>query len=235
MSALSINDEHKVRLIDVNKKNKFKFSWMSSKVKVQLDSEEFDVLVGNCIVKLDVSGKVKCTLCADIIEYGNRGLTAITRHIKTKKHAQKEIAKRQNFSMPAPFFGENSQHKNDEAVTNAPLCDRVSNLEAMLLGVLAENNLPFTVAPVLIDLSKTMASDKKALSRLTMARTTASYKMKHGMAKTFFEETVTNLQTCKFSLNIDEATSTNRMRVLCILASYFDPELKKSLLIMLHQ
>lgn len=230
MNVLTIHDEHKAREIDKTEKNKFKFSWYSTVVPVKYKEEEFEVTIGNSIKKINVSGRAKCALCYDIIYYGKRGLAAITSHIKCGKHAEKESIKRKNTAMPSSFF---VNPPGEAAVATAAVCpnvslsDRVSTLEGMLLGVLAENNLPFTVAPVLVDLSKAMASDKKALSHVSMARTTASYKMRHGMAKTFFEETVFNLQSSKFSLNIDEATSTNRLRVLCILASYFSSESKK--------
>lgn len=83
------------------------------------------------------------------------------------------------------------------------------------------------MSPVLIELGKILASDKKALNHLSMARTTASYKMRLGLAKTFIQQTTKNLRERKFSLNIDEATSSNVKRVLSILASYFCPEANK--------
>ena len=47
-----------------------------------------------------------------------------------------------------------------------------------------------------------------------------------GLAASFRESLSTKLQNNKFSLNIDEATSENRHKVLAILASYYDPEKK---------
>ncbi|GBL83146.1 hypothetical protein AVEN_165357-1 [Araneus ventricosus] len=106
---------------------------------------------------------------------------------------------------------------------NVPLSDRITNAESLVLGVLAENNLPFIMSPVLIELSKVLASDKKALNHLNMSRTAASYKMRLGWAKTFMDETAENLRSSKFSLNIDETTSNNFKSVLSVLASYFSP------------
>ncbi|GBN08436.1 hypothetical protein AVEN_128657-1 [Araneus ventricosus] len=77
------------------------------------------------------------------------------------------------------------------------------------------------MAPVLVNVSKALAEDKKALNHLSLSRNCASYKMKFGVAKTFLQDTLKNLQTIKFSLNLDEATSNNNMRVLSVLASYF--------------
>jgi DNA-binding Xre family transcriptional regulator len=65
----------------------------------------------------------------------------------------------------------------------------------MVLGTLAEQSLPMTMAPVLINLSKELAKDKKALQNLGMDRTTASYKMTHGLAKTIHERTMETLCT----------------------------------------
>ena len=99
---------------------------------------------------------------------------------------------------------------------NVPLSDRITNAQSLVLGVLAENNLSFTMSPILIELSSVLANDKKALNHLTMSQTPAFYKMHLGLAKTFTDETIENLQSSKFSLNIDEATSHSFKRVLSI-------------------
>ena len=62
-----------------------------------------------------------------------------------------------------------------------------------MLGVLAENNLPFTMSPILIKLSKVLANDEKVLNHLTMSQMAAYYKMLLGLAKTFTDETIENL------------------------------------------
>jgi hypothetical protein len=239
MEVLS-KDEHKVRLIDHQEKNKFKFDWLKKTVLIKLPknvgdaiAEDVEVKVEDSIKKIDQSGKVMCFLCSDIIYYGKRGYAAISDHIKSKKHSAKEQIKVTNYSLPSNFFSASKPSTSTEAVakmpeaTNVPLCDRVVNSQCLILGILAEKNLPFSMAPVLIDASKALAADKKALSQLKMSRATASYKMRHGLAKTFLDETVENLKCNKFSLNIDEATSANSLRVLCVLCSYFSPSLNK--------
>ena len=95
--------------------------------------------------------------------------------------------------------------------------------QATVLGVLAEHSLPFSLAPVMVDMSKALSKDRKALNQVKLERWTASYKMTHGLARTFHEETVENLKKYAFSLNLDEATSTSNKRVLAILVSYFHP------------
>lgn len=116
--------------------------------------------------------------------------------------------------MPLSFFP--NLEKKDVDLPKISLHDKVSSLESMLLGVLAENNFSLSVALTVVEISKVMA-----LSWLRMAQMTASYKMRLGIAKTFLEETGANLTLCFISLNIDESSSSNRMRVLCILASFF--------------
>ena len=87
---------------------------------------------------------------------------------------------------------------------------------------MAEHSLPFTLAPVLTDLTKTLAEDPKALAHLSMDRTTASYKMTYGVAETFKERIVRNMRQTPFSLNIDESTSSNDKRVLAVLVSFYN-------------
>nr|XP_026695260.1 uncharacterized protein LOC113475366 [Ciona intestinalis] len=102
-----------------------------------------------------------------------------------------------------------------------PLADRVNNAQAMVLAVISENNLPLSIAPVLINLAKELSKDKKVLDNLTMDRTTASYKLTHGLSKTLLDRTLAEIRKCKFSLNIDESTSNSHKRVFAILVSYF--------------
>lgn len=45
----------------------------------------------------------------------------------------------------------------------------------MVLGFAAEHSLSFALVPKVIELTKALAKDQKALESLTMNRTTASY------------------------------------------------------------
>lgn len=99
--------------------------------------------------------------------------------------------------------------------------DRTANQSALVLAFMAENNLSFTVAPKLIDLAKSLSRDTKALNKLSMDRTSASYKTRFGLALTMSDALAKELQSTNFSLNIDEATSDNLNRVLSILVSYY--------------
>jgi len=148
-------------------------------------------------------------------------------HILTVKHRDKVQLRRDNYAIFIPKSSGTpsvsctiTSEQSSETKHLVPLNDRISNLEGMVLGTLAEHQLPFTISPVLVDLSKSMSRDPKALGSMNLSRTAASYKMQHGLAKTFMDETLNDIQTVKFSHNIDESTSQN-LQVLTILVSYF--------------
>ncbi|KAG1687281.1 Protein polybromo-1 [Nymphon striatum] len=92
---------------------------------------------------------------------------------------------------------------------------------AMVLGVIAEHSLPLSMAPVLIGLSKKLAKDSKALTKLSLDRTTAAYKLRFGLADTMLARTIENIKQVPFSLNMDESTSKTLLRVFTILVSYY--------------
>ena len=111
----------------------------------------------------------------------------------------------------ASFFGKKHKEAPPQPLTS--LSDRVNQMQAMLLAFVAENNLSFSLTPKLIDLAQEMARDPKALDSLSLHPTTASYKMRFGVAKTFAEELSVEMQDSFFSLNIDEAVSANNEKV----------------------
>ena len=97
----------------------------------------------------------------------------------------------------------------------------------MVLGVIAEQSLPLSIAPVLVNLAQTLALDKMALAQLKLSRTAATYKMVNGLACTFSERTVYQLNRCPFSLNIDESTCNSNKKVLAMLVSYYHEDKEK--------
>lgn len=105
--------------------------------------------------------------------------------------------------------------------TTVPLRDRSASMEAMLLAFIAEHSLPLSLAPQLVNLTKACSRDPQALSQVSLSKTSAAYKIKHGLSKTITDALIFDLQSTPFSLNIDEATSSNTKKVLCILVSYF--------------
>ena len=91
----------------------------------------------------------------------------------------------------------------------------------MILGVVAEHTLPMTMVPVLIELAQELSKDKKVLDNLLMDRTSASYKINYGLRKTFHDHTLSNIRQTPFSLNIDEATTSNNKHVVSVLVNYY--------------
>ena len=87
--------------------------------------------------------------------------------------------------------------------------------------------MTYSDVPDLIALSKSLAEDKAALDALKMDRTTASYKMTHGLCKTMKDELIEDLKNSFFSLNLDECTSQTNVKVVAVLACYFSVKEKK--------
>ncbi|KAH3842991.1 hypothetical protein DPMN_116497 [Dreissena polymorpha] len=105
-----------------------------------------------------------------------------------------------------------------------PMCDRISNAEATTLAVAAEHGMPLSYVPILIGLAKSLAKDPKALAEVKLDRTAAAYKTKYGLAEGFHQKLMTKLRQNSFSINLDEATSSNRKKVLTMLVSFYDDE-----------
>ena len=100
----------------------------------------------------------------------------------------------------------------------------------MILAFIAEKNLPWSMAPALIELAQQMAIDVKVLQLLQMGRTWAYIQSVHGLSSCFRDSTFQHLKNTIFSLNLDEATNKGRKRVLSVLVSYFSREKKKVVL-----
>ena len=92
-----------------------------------------------------------------------------------------------------------------------------------------QHSLFLCVVDPIYQLAKEFSKDPTTLSKLHMHRTTASYKL-FGVVKTMQDQLVVNLKNVPFSLNLDEATSTNLLRVFSVLVSYYAKE-KHSLVV----
>ena len=97
---------------------------------------------------------------------------------------------------------------------NLSVADRALNQEALVLLYCAEKNLSFARAGEIIDITKELSKDCKALNRTQLSRTTVSYKIKFGLGRFIEEKLISNLQETCFSLNIDEATSDTLQKIL---------------------
>ena len=124
------------------------------------------------------------------------------------------------------FNASSSSASQSSQLSLTPIGDRILNNEALLLSFIAEKSLPFSLVPDLVELIKYFSKDKKALDRMHMSRTAASYKLKYGVAKTFADKLFNDLKNTFFSLNIDESTSNNYNRIVTILVNYADTDKK---------
>ena len=188
------------------------------------------------------SGKTTRKGCQKTINYASRGVVAMIEHCQTKAQVEKVITKRTNYSLPTaaentdaygllPMFA--SQLSTPKASTSksiVPLCDRITQMEGMVLGFVVENNLSFSTAEKIVELANEMMRDPHAAKKLKLARTTASYKLRYGLARGFEDELMEKLRKIFFSFNLDEATSTTHHKVLIILVSYFCGFVKRLLL-----
>ena len=153
-----------------------------------------------------------CVFCNDTINYASSGKKVLHSHVRLTKHVAAYKLQSQNLKLVIPQSSSTVTITSDSTNQFVPMCDRIANNQAMVLAVMAENSLPMTMAPVLIDLAKQLARDPKALGSLSMDRTSASYKMTHGVHKTMQDRTVQAMRNVPFCLN---------KRVLGVLVSYF--------------
>ena len=106
--------------------------------------------------------------------------------------------------------------------------DRKHHLENYILYFIAENSLPLSVVPKIIESFQFLSRDPKALPQLRVNLAAASYKLKHGLSVYIRKKVFDCMKRCPFGINVDECTSNNSQKVLSILVSYFDIEIGES-------
>ncbi|GBM00212.1 hypothetical protein AVEN_32573-1 [Araneus ventricosus] len=155
------------------------------------------------------------------INYGNNDKKAL------KKHADDKVHQRNFRGLQCASLFPRSKQVSENATLS--LNDRRANQKATLACFVAENSLPFSLAPKLVELCQTLAKDSPALSKLKMERTAETYMAKtaHGVAKTRREELVAKLNKNYFSMNVDEATNNNGDKVINVLVRVYDDEKEK--------
>ncbi|GBN74865.1 hypothetical protein AVEN_211310-1 [Araneus ventricosus] len=219
-------DEADIRAIDSGLKNPWRWDWLEKSVN--------GVYVREVIRKLRSCGVAYCLVCSKELIYGSRGFSALAKHMESRKHADAVEARQKNVPLPGaggynsdisyglhPMFkGCLTASVNSFSQQLVPLADRIANSEAMLLGFLAEKSLSFSLAPDLLVLVKELSKDRKALNGIRMHRTSAAYKLRFGVARTFEQNLVKDLKREKFSLNIDESMSNNNEKIVTVLVNY---------------
>lgn len=119
------------------------------------------------------------------------------------------------------FEDDRETTKRDAPLPNVSYADWKGNVEAMVVSFIVENNLPFTMTSKLLDIAKELARDNKVLQGMSLDRTSCTYKLKDGLTAVYHKRLVSDLKKSKFSINNDECTAKNNMRVLSVLVSYF--------------
>ena len=90
------------------------------------------------------------------------------------------------------------------------------SMEAHLLSFLCEHNLPISLTPRLLQLCKDINQDSKALNQISMSPRAATYKIVHGLGLFYNKAVICKLQKNSFSVNIDECTTSNGMKLFTI-------------------
>ena len=177
--------------IDEGEDNKWKWEWMQRSVSIDVkkryplmkwnSEDSLSICLKDYIRKINVPGKATCLVCNKELDYGTNGVSALIKHVKCKKHVEKEVLKINNFKLPGSGPAQNITesygappvfHGVPEASTSeAPqptvhILDRVANMEAMVTAFVAEKSFSFPMAQAIIDLSKELSKDPQALKRL---------------------------------------------------------------------
>jgi hypothetical protein len=125
------------------------------------------------------------------------------------------------YGAPVNCGDPDEEHRDPQPAPIVNVLDRKSHFEAFVISFMAENSLPLSMVPKLIEFSKEVNRDQKALDSLEMHRTTASYKLREGVGLLLSKRLVADLKKSHFSMNLDECFSNNNKKVLSILVSYF--------------
>ena len=232
-------DDSGINIIDKEVKNKFKWHWLEEK-----DSN--GMFLSGWVRKIDVAGKAICLICNCPLRYGGEGKSAFVRHARGDDHRNRIAAVANNSTLPShmgvqdeadggcnlPYGAAPNVHNDAHCNARTELAlpkipsfqDRVAHNEAFILSFMTENSLPFTMAPKLIEFAKFLAKDAKVLSKLSMCRITAAYKLTEGLAPVISGKIMESMRSSFFSMNVDECFSNNHKKIFSILVSYFAEE-----------
>ena len=95
-------------------------------------------------------------------------------------------------------------------------------MKAMIISFVSEKRLPLFLAGDIATLAWELVRDTKTLAKVKLKRTAAQYKLQFGVAKTLEDSMLSEIRSTYYSLNLDEATSSNHHRVLTVSVSYFN-------------
>lgn len=156
--------------------------------------------------------KALCTLC-------NRTIICIRTHLIQHSQSASHIHKASHQNL----FQETIQNNSDFLSHK----DKVKRAEVKLAAFFAEHNVAIQTADHLIPLLKNIFTDSKIASDLSFNRHKCKNIITQVIAKREVEETISNLQTCKFSILLDESTDITDCKNMCVLVRYVSPKTKK--------
>ena len=199
------------------------------------------------VTKIHVSGSAFCIYCNKPLVSGNTGKKGLFKHAtKSTEHLSSKENYFSPTLLPL-HWRKTTSESSSEIGTCTPLAhalccsrkcphhchmpfvereyfasifsvsDHKHHLEAYVLSFVAENSLLLSVIPKLMEFSQFLSRDPKALSKLQMNQTAASYKLKHGLSVYVRKKVVECMKKYPFSINIDECTSSNSQNVFSIL------------------
>ena len=89
-----------IKKIDDGIKNKFQWKWLENR-------DNSGTFLSDYFRKIDVAGKVRCTVCNITIKYGSSGMKSLVKHGNSDAHKNASKILRENQTLPGVF-----QHAN---------------------------------------------------------------------------------------------------------------------------
>ena len=202
-----IEDPKEAHSIDHGVKNKWSSKWLCEEDSA---GRKFSLW----LKKTDTPGEAWCLLCSKSIAYGSNGKRRIESHALEHRHVERLNAQNHTTALPTA----------EPVIARPPKTDELTDLKIRTVAFLAEHCLPFSLAPALIDFTKTLAKSHKILDSLSLSRTAATYTLTHGVSRGLKKELLATLNKTFFSLTIDEATNNAGNKVVNGLVRYFNEE-----------
>lgn len=153
-----------------------------------------------------------CVVCHKKTVYGSNGKKVLMRHQPEDAHKAAVRALQHTFSLP----GATTTTK-----ARASKADCVCKQKIRICAFIAEHDLSLTMSQPLVELVKSVAEDKSALSRMTLSNAHASSLCTSCCS--LQNQIISHLQ--RRMLNADESTNANMDSVLNVLVRYFDEDM----------
>ncbi|KAH3749420.1 hypothetical protein DPMN_183918 [Dreissena polymorpha] len=189
-------------------KNKWRWEWLNERGSL---GEKW----GDWLKKPNTPGSAYCEICFKTINYKSNGKKAFKSHAEDVTHLKNYRTWKSNQVLP----GSSKAKPETESMQ-----DRVAKQRAITAAFISEHCLPFSIAEDLLNYAKRLSEDKHALGKTTISKTSATYIITHGLAKSFKQEVADKVKGKSVSLNLDEATNNNNDKIVNILIQFYDEE-----------